>query len=104
MKFKTCNCDKYSTRCIKTGFSFSHEGFTRAGDLFLCRCCGALTIHGVPEGKAPDRPGTSSFTGLLVCQDESYGGSEAGGIIDLNEQDLNYVLHCSEDIKRFAIE
>lgn len=103
MKFKTCSCSKDITRCVKTGFSFNHEGFERNSDLFLCASCKALAIHGVPSGKLPSRPSNSTFTGLLVSQDEEYGESAEGGIIDLSENDLNYIRR-HHNIDAYAIE
>jgi len=101
MKFKTCSCSKENTTCIKTGFLFTYNGSRRGGDLFLCKTHGALSIHGVPEGAMEVRDGDSTFTGLLVSQDENYGESEAGGVVDLNATDLAYIERHN-DIRRYA--
>jgi hypothetical protein len=101
MNFKTCSCTKENVICIKTGFMFIYNGKRRGGDLFLCKTHGALAIHGVPKGTMEPHSGESIFTGLLVSQDENYGESEAGGVVDLSATDLTYIERHN-DIRRYA--
>lgn len=103
MKFRTCDCPIDTTRCILTGFRFTHEGVGRVGDLFLCEKHKTLTIHGINDGTLEFKDTNSSYTGAITCQDERYGETEAYGIINLVQRDIDYI-NRHRDISDYAIK
>lgn len=43
-------CPKCGTEmsCLKTGFFFAYKDQYHHGDLFGCRACGTMSVHGIP--------------------------------------------------------
>lgn len=64
MQFYVCDCPKESNSlaCVYTGILFEHGGKVYTGDMFFCRYCGTLSIHGIPN--VDGVPG-------VACRDES---------------------------------
>ena len=104
MKFRTCGCPIDTTRCILTGFRFNHGGIGRVGDLFLCEKHKTLTIHGINDGTLEFKEFTnSSYLGAITCQDERYGETEAYGLINLVQRDIDYI-NRHRDISDYALK
>ena len=78
--------------CVKTGFSFLHEGFERRGDLFVRPVSGDFCVHGVASALLPPAAGSiySEFIGE-VLKDRGEWSTAAYGVLYLSLDDEAYV-------------
>ena len=110
MKFNTCAChkDSQSMKCVYTGMIFVcvDREATFTGDMFFCKHCKALSIHGIPESVlTPGRfEPAAIFCGLYYRESKTYIATDSGGTIDLAQKGIDYLQKYDSYVFQHQIE
>jgi hypothetical protein len=103
----TCSCHKEEIKCIKTGFTFQHNGVERHGDLFLCRKCKTMNIAGIAPGFGGlGKQDIALFTGDVAKDaNEHYAQSLSGGLLELSDLDVEYIgIRYAKELSDYQIK